>query len=110
MKLTEKVNNTIRAGVMGLSLIVASCTQPPTTENNQGKQLHKDCYGLHIKEKPNNIEVQLYKEGWKVRQDELTEDTLTIQITKDRIKYSYKDVSSNYPLEMKKDGTIYVIQ
>ncbi len=105
MKLTDNINRTLVKGLIGLSIIAASCTVPAESKSN--KQVHKDCYGLHIKENPTNIEVEVYKEGWKIHQDNLTSDTIIIQITKDAMTYKYKNFSERYLLEMKDNGISY---
>ena len=61
MELTENLQRKAATALVGLSLLVSGCTAQDAPKNPSGK-LHKDCYGMHIKE-GKDITLEMYKEG-----------------------------------------------
>jgi hypothetical protein len=94
-----KLEKILATTIIGLTLMTGC-----TTENTPQKPLHKNCYGLHVKENPNNIMVEFYKEGWQQFKEPVT-DTVYIQITKDNITYTQGGHSKTYELEMHPENT-----
>ncbi len=82
METKEKIKQQIVGGLTAIVMMSASCTP---AANASGK-LHKNCYGLHIRE-GSNPTVELYKEGWLVNQEPIN-GQVQMTITDSKITYT----------------------
>ena len=105
MSLTDKINKTLITGVLGISLL-AGCSEG----NSQGREkvdiprkIHKNCYGMHIKENSSEITLEFYREGRLVFQDKV-DSYISIQMTNSQITYEHNGVKKNYELQLRGDS------
>ncbi len=104
MGINDCMKKTLLTGMIGLSLIVLGCQD--TQKNDPGTKtakMHKNCYGLHLKENPNGAIAEFYKDGYLQSKEPVT-TTITIEITPTTISYMHDDRKKTYTLQTNPQG------
>lgn len=94
---------TMLTGLMGLTLLIRGCHDPAKSTATESTRVHKNCYGLHIKENTGSAVAEFYKEGW-LQSREIITTPITIEITSTTIRYTQNDKTKTYTLQTNPSG------
>lgn len=95
MRLTQILRKELIIGtLLTASIAIANlgCEQQPY------RKVHKDCYGLHIRENKDNITLEFYKEGYLVFEKRVG-SPIELKITATEIHYRDNIGTKTYKLE-----------